>query len=96
MAGDHGVDVKGAAPSPARRGAPLTPVSPAEAVSGIASGERVFIGTGPAEPESLVQAMTARAGALRDVHVVHSLTMGAARGHGSSPTAFGPTGPWSS
>jgi acyl-CoA hydrolase len=56
----------------------LTSVSPDEAVAGIASGERVFIGTGPAEPESLVQAMTARAAALRDVHVVHCLTMGSA------------------
>ena len=61
-------------PSASRR----APVSAAEAVSGIASGERIFIGTGPAEPESLVVAMTARAAGLRDVHVVHCLTAGTA------------------
>jgi 4-hydroxybutyrate CoA-transferase len=54
------------------------PVNAAEAVSGIASGHRVFIGTGPGEPESLVEAMTARAETLRDVHVIHCLTMGEA------------------
>ena len=43
-------------------------MTPVQAVGGIASGHRVFIGTGPAEPESLVQAMTAKAAALRDVH----------------------------
>ena len=31
-------------------GGRLSPVTADEAVSGIASGERVFIGTGPAEP----------------------------------------------
>lgn len=53
-------------------------VSPTEAVSGIRSGERVFIGSGAAEPESLVEAMTGRAPALRDVEIIHILTMGAA------------------
>src|SRR5215813_2003341 len=71
--------VQGEATPPTARGhSRLAPVTPAEAVAGIASGHRVFIGTGPAEPESLVQAMTARAAALRDVHVVHCLTMGTA------------------
>ena len=76
--GDQGVDARDAGASAVRRRPRLTPVRAAEAVRGIASGHRVFIGTGPAEPESLVQAMTARADALRDVHVVHALTMGAA------------------
>ena len=111
-------------------------MTPVQAVGGIASGHRVFIGTGPAEPESLVQAMTAKAAALRDVHVVHCLTMGTApyaapgmagsfqvttlfiapnvreavvgrpgrlrarvperERRGSSPTAIGRTGRWSS
>jgi 4-hydroxybutyrate CoA-transferase len=50
-----------------------------EAVAGIRSGERVFIGTGAAEPDSLVEALTARAGTLRDVRLVHALTFGPAR-----------------
>ncbi len=48
------------------------------AVAGIASGERVFIGSGAAEPISLVEAMTARAAELRDVTVLHIFTMGCA------------------
>lgn len=54
------------------------PVRAAEAVSGIASGERVFIGSGAAEPVSLVEAMTARAAELRGVNVMHIYTMGCA------------------
>lgn len=53
-------------------------MSAAEAVCGIRSGERVFIGSNAAGPESLVEAMTARAAELRDVSVVHVLTLGAA------------------
>ena len=49
-----------------------------EAVSPIASGDRVFIGSGAAEPASLVAAMTARAPELRDVNVLHIFTMGEA------------------
>lgn len=53
-------------------------VSAAEAVREIRSGERVFIGSNAAEPQALVAAMTARAAELRDVSVVHILTLGAA------------------
>lgn len=47
-------------------------------MSRIASGERVFIGSGAAEPVSLVEAMTARASELRAVNVIHIYTMGCA------------------
>ncbi|MBE7490950.1 MAG: acetyl-CoA hydrolase/transferase family protein [Planctomycetes bacterium] len=53
-------------------------VPPAEAVAEISSGQRVFIGSGAAEPESLVQALTARARELRDVNLLHILTLGSA------------------
>lgn len=52
--------------------------SAAEAVSGIRSGQRVFIGSGAAEPQVLVKAMAARAADLRDVNVLHILTLGEA------------------
>jgi acyl-CoA hydrolase len=52
--------------------------SAAAAVAGIASGDRVFIGSGAAEPVSLVEAMTDRAPELRDVNVLHIFTMGCA------------------
>ncbi|MCA8912200.1 MAG: 4-hydroxybutyrate CoA-transferase, partial [Planctomycetes bacterium] len=51
-------------------------VSAAEAVANIKSGERVFIGSGASEPNELVKAMTARSGELRDVNVLHILTLG--------------------
>lgn len=53
-------------------------VSAEQAVAGIKSGERVFIGSGAAEPSELVKAMTARAADLRDVNVLHILTLGEA------------------
>lgn len=52
--------------------------SAAESVAEIASGDRVFIGSGAAEPVSLVEAMTDRAPELRDVNVLHIFTMGCA------------------
>jgi acyl-CoA hydrolase len=52
------------------------PVTAEEAVAGISSGDRVFIGSGAAEPVSLVEAMTTRAHELRDVNVLHIFTMG--------------------
>ncbi len=52
------------------------PVTAEQAVAGIQSGQRVFIGSGAAEPASLVAALTARAGELRSVNVVHILTLG--------------------
>ena len=36
----------------------LAPVTPDEAVSGIRSGDRVYIGTGAAEPDALIEALT--------------------------------------
>jgi acyl-CoA hydrolase len=57
--------------------APRT-VTPQEAVSIIASGQRVFIGSGAAEPSTLVRAMTDRAPELRGVQVFHILTLGEA------------------
>lgn len=53
-------------------------VSADEAVSVIASGNRVFVHTAAAAPQVLVQAMTARAAQLRDVEVVHLHTEGVA------------------
>ncbi|MEZ5993520.1 MAG: acetyl-CoA hydrolase/transferase C-terminal domain-containing protein [Planctomycetota bacterium] len=51
-------------------------ISAAEAVAGIQSGDRVFIGSGASEPNELVKAMTARAPELRGVNVLHILTLG--------------------
>ncbi len=52
--------------------------TPAEAVSVIESGNRVAIQPGCAVPNQLVNAMVARADQLKDVEVVHILTMGEA------------------
>jgi acyl-CoA hydrolase/GNAT superfamily N-acetyltransferase len=52
--------------------------SPAEAVSWIASGQRVFVGTGCAQPVELVDALVARSTDLRDTEIVHLLTSGTA------------------
>lgn len=49
----------------------------AKAVSRIHHGDRVFIGSGAAEPLSLVEAMVAREGGT-DVEVVHIMTLGTA------------------
>ncbi len=51
----------------------------ADAVKWIQSGQRVYLHQGCAEPAPLVEAMTERAGELRDVEVVHLATMGRAR-----------------
>lgn len=48
----------------------------AEAVAGIRSGERVYIHPGAAEPEALVRSLIARAADLRDVEIIHLLTLG--------------------
>ncbi|MBI3564028.1 MAG: GNAT family N-acetyltransferase [Elusimicrobia bacterium] len=53
-------------------------VSAEAALSRVRSGQHVFVGSGCAEPELLVKAMTARAAELRDVEVLHILTAGAA------------------
>ncbi|MBN2497735.1 MAG: GNAT family N-acetyltransferase [Deltaproteobacteria bacterium] len=47
-----------------------------EAVSHIRPGQRVFIGTGCAQPQELVRALTARSYELADTQLVHLLTMG--------------------
>jgi acyl-CoA hydrolase/RimJ/RimL family protein N-acetyltransferase len=52
--------------------------SAAAALKRVRPGERVFIGTGCAEPQTLVNALTARAAQLADVEVVHLLTFGEA------------------
>ncbi len=52
--------------------------SPQEAVSRIMPGHRVFIGTGCAQPQQLVRALTARSRELADTEIVHLLTMGEA------------------
>ena len=50
--------------------------TPAEAAALIRPGQRVFIGTGCAQPRALVQALTARAKELSDIRIVHLLTVG--------------------
>ncbi|HDR15753.1 MAG TPA: GNAT family N-acetyltransferase [Desulfobacteraceae bacterium] len=52
--------------------------TPAKAVSMIGAGQRVFVGTGCAQPEVLVQALTARADELPGTEIVHLLTQGEA------------------
>jgi acyl-CoA hydrolase/RimJ/RimL family protein N-acetyltransferase len=48
------------------------------AVKRVRSGQRVFVGTGCAMPQTLVNALTARAGQLADVEITHLLTFGEA------------------
>jgi acyl-CoA hydrolase/RimJ/RimL family protein N-acetyltransferase len=52
--------------------------TPAEAMHHIKPGQRVFIGTGCAEPVDLVKALTNKAHELADVEVLQLLTMGEA------------------
>jgi 4-hydroxybutyrate CoA-transferase len=61
---------------PAPRPLPLS--CAAEAVARIQSGDRVFVGSGAAEPECLVEAMTARHAELEGVEVYSILTLGGA------------------
>lgn len=51
--------------------------TPRQAVSGIKHGHRVFIGSGAAEPQTLVEALAARED-LSDTEIVHILTLGVA------------------
>ncbi len=53
-------------------------VTAEEAVKHIRPGQRVFIGTGCAEPLRLVRALTQRAAELADTEIVHLLTFGEA------------------
>ncbi len=48
------------------------------ALKKVRAGQRVFIGTGCAMPQTLVNALTARATQLADVEIVHLLTFGEA------------------
>lgn len=50
--------------------------SPDACAEHITSGQRVFVGSGCAEPQTLVRAMMGRAGEVNDVEIVHLLTMG--------------------
>ena len=50
--------------------------TPARAVERIRSGDRVYIHPGASEPETLVQALITRAPQLRDVEIIHLLTLG--------------------
>jgi 4-hydroxybutyrate CoA-transferase len=50
----------------------------AEAVRCVESGMRVYIHPGCAEPEALIEALMERAPFVRDVEIVHILTMGSA------------------
>jgi acyl-CoA hydrolase len=49
-----------------------------DAVGSVESGMRVYIHSGCAEPETLVEALVGRAPQLRDVEIVHILTFGTA------------------
>src|ERR1035438_6534919 len=52
--------------------------TPDEALRCVESGMRVYIQPGCAEPETLVEALMRRGPAVRDVEVVHMMTMGCA------------------
>ncbi len=52
--------------------------TPEEAMAQLGPGQRVFIGTGCAEPLELVRALADRAGELPDTEIVHLLTFGEA------------------
>jgi 4-hydroxybutyrate CoA-transferase len=54
-------------------------VTAAEAAAKIKSGDRVVVGHACGEPKSLVEAMVDRANELRDVEIVHMVSMGKAR-----------------
>jgi len=53
-------------------------MSGARAVAPIRSGQRVFVDGGAAEPQTLVEALVARAGRLADTEIVNVLTLGVA------------------
>lgn len=53
-------------------------MSAACAVAAIRSGQRIFVGSNCAEPETLVDALTARADSLTDIEIVHIMTLGRA------------------
>ena len=52
--------------------------TPQDAVSKVRSGQRVFIGSGAAEPQLLVKALANRGPELADTQITHILTLGVA------------------
>ena len=52
--------------------------TPEDAVSNVRSGQRVFIGSGAAEPQLLVKALADRGPELSDTQITHILTLGVA------------------
>jgi acyl-CoA hydrolase/GNAT superfamily N-acetyltransferase len=50
--------------------------TPSEAAAHIKPGQRVFVGTGCAQPQSLVNALVERSATLVDTEIVHLLTLG--------------------
>jgi acyl-CoA hydrolase/RimJ/RimL family protein N-acetyltransferase len=52
--------------------------TPEEAVAVVRPGQRVFVGTGCAQPQALVEALTKRSDDLTDTEIVHLLTLGSA------------------
>ncbi len=52
--------------------------TPGEAVAGVESGQRVYLGSGCAAPHVLIEALVARADELEDVEIIHHLTLGQA------------------
>ncbi|MBN1685640.1 MAG: GNAT family N-acetyltransferase [Spirochaetales bacterium] len=49
-----------------------------EAMQLIRSGDNIFIGTGCAQPQHLVDALVEHSGKIYDAHIIHLLTMGSA------------------
>lgn len=52
--------------------------SAAEAVQSVASGQKIYMGSGCAAPHALIKALTDRAEDLQDVEIIHHLTLGEA------------------
>ena len=53
-------------------------VTAAQAVTHIQSGDKIFIGTGCAAPQTLIEALTAESKGIDDASIFHLLTMGVA------------------
>jgi acyl-CoA hydrolase/GNAT superfamily N-acetyltransferase len=49
---------------------------PEKAIAHISPGQRVFIGTGCAQPQELIKALIERADELEDIDIIHLLTLG--------------------
>ena len=52
--------------------------TPQEAVAAVQSADHIFIGSGAAEPQRLVEALVERAGAVFGAEIVHIMTLGIA------------------